>query len=97
MESPITNTVPPGQTTRPERLAELRQAATEFEAAFLAEALKSAGLGKSRSDFGGGVGEDQFQDFLVRAQADELARNGGIGVADIVFRALMEKENGKQD
>ncbi len=97
MELPITSAASQSQTTRSARLAELRQAATEFEAAFLAETLKSAGLGKSRTDFGGGIGEDQFQDFLVRAQADEIARHGGIGLADIIFHALVENENGKQD
>lgn len=71
----------------------LREAATDLEAAFLAEMLKSAGLGESRDGFGGGAGEDQFGSFLVRAQAQEMAKAGGIGLAETLFNALMEQNN----
>lgn len=68
----------------------LRKAATELEAAFLAEMLKSAGLGKSRESMGGGAGEDQYGSLLVRAQADHIAKNGGIGLAESLYQALKE-------
>ncbi|SFT96260.1 rod-binding protein [Sedimentitalea nanhaiensis] len=71
----------------------LRQAATDLEAAFLTEMLKSAGLGKSRDIMGGGAGEDQFGSLLVRAQADQIARSGGIGLAESLFNALKEAEH----
>lgn len=70
--------------------APLRKAAIELESAFLAEMLKSAGLGKSRESMGGGVGEDQFSTLLVRAQADQMAKTGGIGLAESLFEALKE-------
>ncbi|MFV0512261.1 MAG: rod-binding protein [Jhaorihella sp.] len=76
----------------PDRPA-LRKAAVELEAAFLAEMLTSAGLGKTSSRFGGGAGEDRFGSFLVRAQAHEMARAGGIGLAEMIFKALLEREN----
>ncbi|MGV6850026.1 MAG: rod-binding protein [Marinibacterium sp.] len=66
----------------------LRTAAAELETVFLAEMLKSAGLHESRSEFGGGAGEDQFQSLLVRAQAEEIVRSGGIGLAESLFQAL---------
>ena len=50
---------------------------------FLAEMLKHAGLGKT-SSFGGGIGEDQFQSFLVSEQARIMAEAGGIGIAAMV-------------
>jgi len=75
------------------RDAELREAARELEASFLAEMLKSAGLGKTRDSFGGGAGEDQFSSLLVRAQATVMARAGGIGLAESIFQALKEAEN----
>jgi Rod binding domain-containing protein len=62
----------------------------ELESAFLAEMLKSAGLGKSRESMGGGAGEDQFGSFLVRAQADQIVLSGGIGLAETIFKALKE-------
>lgn len=73
--------------------APLRKAAMELEAAFLAEMLKSAGLGKSRDSMGGGIGEDQFSTLLVRAQADQMAKTGGIGLAESLFEALKETDN----
>ncbi|NOE28033.1 rod-binding protein [Ruegeria sp. HKCCD6157] len=69
----------------------LKNAAIELEAAFLAEMLKSAGLGKTRQSFGGGAGEDQFSSMLVQHQAQQLARSGGVGLSEILFKSLMEK------
>lgn len=66
----------------------LRDAAQKLEATFLSEMLKSAGLGASRSAFGGGIGEDQFAPFLRDAQATEMARTGGIGLAESLFNAM---------
>ncbi len=72
----------------------LKAASVELEAAFLAEMLKSAGLGQTRSSFGGGAGEDQFASFLVQQQAQQLAKVGGIGLSEILFNAMMEKSDG---
>ncbi|WP_019955558.1 rod-binding protein [Yoonia vestfoldensis] len=66
----------------------LREAAQKLEATFLAEMLKSASLGASRSAFGGGIGEDQFSSFLRDAQSLELAKSGGIGLAESLFNAM---------
>ena len=68
----------------------LRDAAVELEATFLAEMLKSAGFGETPDAFGGGSGEDQFSSFLVQAQAREMARSGGIGLAESLYNALKE-------
>jgi Rod binding domain-containing protein len=67
----------------------LRARAQELEAAFLAEMLGHAGLGASPDGFGGGIGEEQFASFLRREQADAMARAGGIGLAEAIFRALV--------
>lgn len=70
---------------------QLRAAAEELEAGFLAEMLKAAGLGKTSETFGGGAGEDQFASFLVEEQAREMTRAGGIGLAETIFEALKEQ------
>ncbi|AVO39802.1 flagellar biosynthesis protein FlgJ [Pukyongiella litopenaei] len=70
----------------------LKDAAIDLEAAFLTEMLKSAGFGEQRKSFGGGAGESQFGTFLVRAQAEQIARSGGIGLAESLYRALLEAE-----
>lgn len=68
--------------------AGLRDAALRLESLFLAEMLKSAGLGAPPGPFGGGTGEAQFASFLVDAQAREIVRAGGIGLAETLFRTL---------
>ncbi|MBO9450558.1 rod-binding protein [Tropicibacter sp. R16_0] len=73
----------------------LREVAQKLEATFLAEMLKSAGLGQSRSSMGGGAGEEQFQSFLVRQQAEQIAKSGGIGLSETLFNALKEAQNEK--
>lgn len=72
----------------------LRDAAEMLEAGFLAEMLKAAGLGKTRGQFGGGAGEDQFSSFLVQEQALSMVRSGGIGLAEALYESLKEKQNG---
>lgn len=91
----IPNLTPPLTHPAASRHAALRSTATELEAVFLAEMLKSAGFGHGRKTFGGGAGEDQFGSILVRAQASEMARAGGIGLAETLFNALLEKQNEK--
>lgn len=70
------------------RDAQLRARAQELEGLFLAEMLRHAGAGKAPENFGGGVGEDQFASFLRDSQAQAIARKGGIGLAEHLFRAL---------
>lgn len=66
----------------------LRDAAQKMEANFLAEMLKSAGVGSPREAFGGGVGEEQFASFLRNEQAEEMVKSGGIGLAESLFEAM---------
>ena len=72
----------------------LKEAAIALEASFLAEMLKSAGMGEGQSSFGGGTGEDQFASFLVDEHAKLIAQTGGIGLAESLYDALKERENG---
>lgn len=69
---------------------QLMAVARELEANFLAEMLKSAGVGKSREAFGGGAGEDHFSTFLVREYADATVQAGGIGLAESIYRSLVQ-------
>lgn len=73
--------------------AHLRDVAMKLEATFLAEMLKHAGVGENRTDFGGGVGEDQFASFLRQEQAQRLSESGGIGLAEHLFRAMGGTQN----
>jgi Rod binding domain-containing protein len=66
------------------------EVAQALEAQFLSEMLKSAGVGQTPSEFGGGSGEDQFGSFLRDEQAKQLTQAGGIGLAQSLFDAMME-------
>lgn len=93
----IDPTSPPGPRPTPpgppaERREALREAATALEASFLAEMLTAAGLGQTREALGGGAGEDAFGSLLVREQAEVMARGGGIGLAEQIYRSLLARE-----
>ncbi len=78
-------------TTQDPPAADLRAAAERMETGFLAEMLKSATPNQASSAFGGGAGEEHFQSFLHHAQAEEMVRAGGIGLAETLFRAMRER------
>ncbi len=81
---------PGGQQPRNPALWEKSKA---LEASFLAEMLKAAGLGQARESYGGGAGEDQFAGLLASEQAKAMAEAGGIGLAEMIYRSLIEKGN----
>ena len=72
--------------------ARLHRLSQEFEAAFLAQMLAAAGLARGADGFGGGIGEEQMQSFVIDAKARAIAASGGIGLAETVFRYLAAKE-----
>lgn len=69
-------------------------AAQKLEASFLAEMLKSTGLGEMPDAFGGGVGEEQFASFMRQANAEQMVKAGGIGLAQSIFESLKENADG---
>ena len=89
--SPVGPTLPAPAPAKSD--AALRDAAEQLEASFLSEMLQSAGLGQARSGFGGGAGEDQFASFLVREQAQQMVKAGGIGLAEMIFNSLKERQD----
>lgn len=88
MEIHQTTAPPPGAADKA-----LREAAQALEAGFLAEMLKSAGVGQTPEAFGGGAGEDQFASFLRAEQARQMAEQGGIGLAEAIYESLKERRD----
>lgn len=93
VDTPVTTSKP--QAPMDKRDAALFQAAQDLEASFLSEMLKSAGFGKARDAYGGGTGEEQFGSFLRQEQANEMVKQGGIGLAESLFEALKERADAK--
>ena len=93
MIPPLSLPAPPpeflGQTQ-----AVLMQKAKELETAFLSEMLSFSGLGTVSTEFGGGVGEDQFASFLRQEQARLMVERGGIGLARTIFESLVSQSGG---
>ena len=93
--SPIISSFPTGISSPTpsvdSRDAQLKAAAEKLEAGFLAEMLRAAGAGASGGSFGGGAGEEQFASFLLEAQATEMVRAGGIGLAQSLYTAMRAK------
>ncbi|MEX3316328.1 rod-binding protein [Sulfitobacter sp. PS-8MA] len=88
----LISSVQPAPPLKDENKA-LMAAAQKLEASFLAEMLKSAGLGATRAEFGGGAGEDQFSSFLVQEQAMAMVEAGGIGLSESLYEALKERQD----
>ncbi|MBT8449539.1 MAG: rod-binding protein [Gammaproteobacteria bacterium] len=72
--------------------AKLWKAAQSLEANFIAEVLKSSGLGESKSEFNGGVGESQFSSFLTNEYAKATVTAGGIGLAESIYQSLLRQD-----
>lgn len=81
------------RTEQTSRDLALRDVAKKLEASFLAEMLRSAGLGKVSDSFGGGIGEEQFSSFLVDQQAHAIVERGGIGLAETLYHSLKERDH----
>lgn len=91
---PVSIGVTPTPPQMSPRDVQLLEVARDLEASFLTEMLKSAGMGKARDSFGGGAGEEQFTSLLVREHAQAIVDSGGIGLAQSLFEALKERDDG---
>ncbi len=76
---------------KPENETELRETAQDFEAVFLSQMLKPMfETVKTDSMFGGGHGEDAYRGMMVDEVGKSIAKSGGIGIADSVYRELLK-------
>ena len=79
------------------RRGQIHQTAQKFEATFLTSVLQTMFQSLSTSPpFGGGPGEDMWKSFMAEAMAKDMARRGGVGVANAVEREML-KLQGLQD
>lgn len=72
----------------PERM---RQTAEDFEASFVAQMLRPMFEGISTdAPFGGGEAEATWRGFLLDEMGKQVARSGGIGLADQVVSQMLK-------
>ena len=76
----------------------LRQAAQAFEAQALSQMLAPifATVDTSRTPFGSGAGESQWQPMLVDAMAKRIAAAGGLGLAQPVLREMLRLQANRE-
>jgi Rod binding domain-containing protein len=72
-----------------------RAAAEEFEANFISQLLGFMFSGiKSDGPFGGGNSEKVYRSMQNDQYAREIARGGGVGIADDVMREIIRMQEG---
>ena len=73
--------------------AEIRAAAEDFEAVFLAEMLRPM-FESLQTDglFSAGSSERIYQSFMVQEYGKSMAKAGNIGIADMVERELLKMQ-----
>lgn len=94
LPSPLATAPQPGALTKQQKAA--RAAAEEFEQTFLTTMLSSMFEGvKTDAPFGGGHAEEQFRSVLLGEYAKDMAKTGGIGIADEVYKEILAIQEGK--
>lgn len=75
--------------------AKARKAAEEFEAVFLSQMMQPIfDTIPEDSLFGEGPGHKVYQSMLVSEMGKEMARSGGVGIADHVFNEILKLQEG---
>ena len=77
---------------RAARNAQLKEQAREFEAVFVSQMLKHAGLTEALNGSGNKFGGEAFSNMLTEQYAHELIENGGFGLTEEIYRQLLEKD-----
>ena len=75
-----------------------RKAATEFEGMTIGEMLQPMfdTVDTANGLFGGGAAESQFRSLQVLEMGKQIANNGGIGLADSVYRQMLAMQETAQ-
>lgn len=77
--------------------ARIRETAEDFEATFLSQMLSHMfkNIGEGDGLFGGGAAEGVWKSHYLDQVSKSIARSGGIGVAEVVERQLLQLQEVK--
>jgi peptidoglycan hydrolase FlgJ len=79
-----------GQVSSNQSQGKIREAADQFEAMFLAQVLNSMTSGLEVDGlFGGGPAENIYRSMMNDQYAKSISRQGGVGIADVVYREML--------
>jgi peptidoglycan hydrolase FlgJ len=99
--SPVPNLAPlvaggsskPSSESLPKAADPIHKSAQEFESMLLGVMLEPMFSGvKADSLFGGGQAEKVYQSLLVQEYAKSISANGGIGIADAVYKEMLKMQ-----
>jgi len=77
--------------------AATKKVAQQFEGVLVSEMLNDMFQGVSTDGmFGGGPGEEMFRSLMIDEYGKQIARQGGLGLADHVTRELLKRQEGVQ-
>ncbi len=81
-------------TLPPADVAKASKAAHDFEAMAIGQMLQPMfdTLDQTGGMFGGGAAESTWRPMLVKEMANNMAKGGGIGLAQPVFAAMLEMQ-----
>ena len=93
MDAPAITTALP-----PEQVQKAWKAAQDFEAMTLNQFLTPMfdTVDTSKGPFGGGEGESAWKPMLVDTLAKQMAKSGGLGLAQPVFRQMIQMQEARQ-
>ena len=76
-------------------VAQARRVSEDFESFFLSQMLRPMFNNTSAEEpFGGGSAEKIWRSLQIDEYGKSLARSGGIGIADAVFREILKIQEG---
>ena len=67
---------------------EAKESAQKFEAMFLSQVVEEMIKTVDVGDYGGGEAEEKWRSFLASAVADQIAQQGGTGIAQSIETAI---------
>ena len=83
----------PQSTTAELAKSKAKDAAQKFESQFLSVMFQHMFEGiKTDGPFGGGQGEEMFRSLMTEAMGKQVAKAGGIGLADTVQREILKMQ-----
>ncbi len=88
------STFAPGLGSKSDPVNQLREKAQELEGVFLNTLVSEMFKGlETDGMFGGGYAEETWRGMMAEQYADQMAKAGGIGIADQLVATLLEQQH----
>jgi len=98
MSNMISGFTRPPATPLPANIEQLKSQAKELEGVFLNTLLKEmfSGIKTDKDSFGGGFAEETWRGMQSEQLSNQIAENGGLGIADALLGDLIAMQEAAQ-